>query len=153
MQLSNQLAATLRKWVEISMRRSMRNFILYSKESGLSMSQIGALFQIHRKGTCGVSDIGDDLGITSAAASQMLERLVHQGLIDRSEDPHDRRGKQIILTEKGRRILQEGIQARQGWLDDLANIMTPKEQDQVVAALKIMIEKANQLDSQPELKR
>ncbi len=153
MQSSNQFVVILHRWIEIFMRRSMRNFLLYSKESGLSMSQIGALFQIHRKGTCGVSDIGDDLGITSAAASQMLERLVNQGLIVRSEDPHDRRVKQIILTEKGRKTLQEGIQARQSWLDDLAKIMTPKEQDQVVAALKIMIEKATQLDGQPELKR
>jgi DNA-binding MarR family transcriptional regulator len=152
MQSSNQFVATLHKWIEIFMRRSMRSFILYSKESGLSMSQIGALFQVHRRGTCGVSDIGDGLGITSAAASQMLDRMVQQGLIERSEDPHDRRVKQIILTEKGREILLESIHARQGWLDDLAAMMTPKEQEQIVAALRIMIEKATQLDTQPELK-
>jgi DNA-binding MarR family transcriptional regulator len=144
------LQAALQKWIEAFMRRSMRGFILYSKESGLSMSQLGALFHMYREGTSGVSDLGDDLGITSAAASQMLERLVQQELVVRSEDPHDRRVKQITLTDKGRRVLQESIRARQGWLDDLPRVLSPGEQEQIVAALNILIEKANQLEREPQ---
>jgi DNA-binding MarR family transcriptional regulator len=136
----------LHSWIEIFMRLSMRNFLQFSRDNGFSMSQIGALFRIHSKGTCGVSDIGDDLGITSAAASQMLDRLVQQGLVNRSEDPLDRRGKQIVLTSKGERILKESIQARQGWLDAVAQQLTPQEQQQVVAALNILVEKASLLE-------
>ena len=95
------------------MRHSMHSFILYSKENSLSMSQIGALFQINH-GRSNVSDLSDGLGITNAAASQMLERLVQQELILRSEDPQDRRVKQFVLTGKGCRIMQESLQARQG---------------------------------------
>jgi DNA-binding MarR family transcriptional regulator len=113
------------------------------------MSQFGALMLVHHQGVCGVTDIGDHLGITSAAASQMLERLVHQGIVVRSEDPHDRRVKQIGLTEKGSRILQESIQARQSWLDDLARLLTATEQGQVIAALNILIERAGQLERVP----
>ena len=143
---------TLRKWIEIFMRHSMRNFIHYSKESGLSMSQIGALFHIHR-GASGVSDLGDDLGVTSAAASQMLERLVQSQLILRSEDPHDRRVKQLILTDKGRHILQESLHARQSWLDDLAGALSPAEKDQIITSLNILIDKASQLEQPSELDR
>jgi len=129
------------------MRRSMRGFILYAKTNGLSMSQIGALFHLRKEGACGVSAIGDNLGVTNAAASQMLDRLVRQALIARSEDPHDRRSKHIVLTEKGQRVLHESLQARQGWMDDLAQCLTPQEQDQVLAALNLLIEKADQLES------
>jgi DNA-binding MarR family transcriptional regulator len=146
MQPIDPFVATLQKWIEVFMRRSMRNFICYSKEAGLSMSQIGALFHICR-GASGVSDIGDDLGVTSAAASQMLERLVRQELIVRSEDPQDRRVKQIVLTDKGRQTLQESLQARQGWLDDLANTLSAGEKEQIMAALNILIDKASQLDN------
>ena len=139
----------LHRWVEVFMHRSMRGFILYAKEHGLSMPQIGALFHIHRQGAAGVSDLGLDLGITSAAASQMLERLVQQGLAFRSEDPHDRRVRQITLTEKGLRVLHESLRARQGWLDDLAGRLTPGEQEQVVTTLKILIEKTTQLETDP----
>ena len=137
----------LQSWIDVFMRRSMRNLLLFTKASGLSMSQLGALFHI-LKGTSGVSDIGDDLGISSAAASQMLERLVQQGLISRTEDPRDRRVKQIVLTDKGQQVLQGSLQAGKGWLDELADSLSPAEQEQVAAALNILIAKAAQLEQQ-----
>ena len=127
------------------MRHSMRNFIRYARESGLSMSQFGTLFHLHRMGTAGVTDLGQHLGVTSAAASQMLERLVQQDLILRSEDPTDRRVKQIVLTDNGRQVLDEGIRARQGWLVDLVEILSADEKDQITKALNTLIDKANQL--------
>ena len=139
------LVDSLRKWTEIFMHRSMRNFIRYARESGLSMSQLGALFHIQR-GASGVSDLGDDIGITNAAASQMLERLVQLQLIQRSEDPHDRRVKQIVLTDKGQTVLQESIYARQSWFENLASSLSDSEKGQIVSALNILVDKANQLD-------
>ncbi len=84
MQQTDPLVDTLEKWIEVFMHRSMHDFMGYVRESGLSMPQLGAMFQIHHRGSCGVTDLGDKLGVTSSAASQMLERLVHQGLIQRS---------------------------------------------------------------------
>lgn len=147
MQWSDPFAAILHEWAAVFLHRSMRNFIRYTRDSGLSMSQIGAMFHIHREGCSGVSELGDDLGVTSAAASQMLERLVQQGLVTRSEDPADRRLKKLVLTEKGIQVIQEGMQARQGWLDDLAKTLSDSEKDHVVVALKILIDKAKRLDN------
>ena len=144
MESSELFTATLHEWMTVFMRRSMHNFISYSKEKGLSMSQIGALLRIFRGGKSCVSDIGDNLGVTSAAASQMLERLVQQGLILREEDPDDRRVRQIALTDRGRQILQESLAARQGWLENLAHTLSDSEREQITAALNILIEKANQ---------
>lgn len=145
MLLDDSFITTLQKWVEVSQRRSMRGFLRYARESGLSMSQLGALFHIHRLGSSGVTDLGDHLGVTSAAVSQMLERLVQQGLILRSEDPTDRRVKQIILTDKGRQVLKESVQARQGWVDNLAESMSASEKQQIQAALGTLIDKTTHL--------
>ena len=139
--------AALQEWVAVFMRRSMQSFIRYARQSGLSMSQINALFHIHHAGGRGVTDLGEHLGITNAAVSQLLERLVQQGLILRQEDPQDRRAKKLILTEKGLQTLQEGIHARQGWLHDLADSLSAPEKEQVAAALQILIEKTKRLDT------
>jgi DNA-binding MarR family transcriptional regulator len=149
MQTDDPFVATLQEWVKVFMRRSMRNFFIYSKESGLSMPQIGALFHIYN-GPSGVSDLGDDLGVTSGAASQMLERLVQFQLILRSEDPHDRRFKHLVLTEKGRRTLDESIHAREGWLEELANNLSADEKEQVTAALRVLIEKSKLFEEKSE---
>jgi DNA-binding MarR family transcriptional regulator len=145
MRAADPLVITLQEWIEVSMHRSIRDVICYAREGGLSMSQLGALFHIHRRGTSGVTDLGDHLGVTSAAASQMLDRLVQQGLILRSEDPSDRRVKQIILTDKGLQVLQESIRARQGWLYDLAETLSDSEQAAIIEALNILTDKANRL--------
>ena len=104
MEQADPFVDTLQKWMEVSMHRSIRHFLCYARGHGLSMSQLGALLLIHRRGGCGVTDLGDALGVTSSAASQMLERLVQQDLVLRLEDPSDRRVKQIVLTDKGSQV-------------------------------------------------
>ena len=136
---ANLFVETTHEWIELFMRRSMQNLIQYTRKSGLSMSQIGALFHIHKQGSSAVSDLGEHLGVTNAAASQMLDRLVQQELILRSEDPTDRRVKQIILTDKGREVLKDGIHAREKWLAEIDQTLSEMEKDQIVKALKIMI--------------
>jgi DNA-binding MarR family transcriptional regulator len=141
--------ASLREFMGTFMRRSMRNFIFFVKERELSMSQIGALFQINR-GCGGVSEIGDVLGVTSAAASQILQRLVEQGYVLRSENPLDRRSKQIMLTDKGAQLIRDALAARQGWLDELPSTLSDVEKAQITAALNILITKVDQLEKQAE---
>ena len=142
---SDPFVATLQEWLEVSMRRSMRYFIRYARKSGLSMSHLGAMFHIHRKGSSGVTELGDHLGVTSAAASQMLERLVQQELILRTEDPKDRRVKQIVLTDTGHQVLEESIHAHHGWLDDLAETLSDGEKETIMAALNLLIAGVNHL--------
>ncbi len=150
---ANQLIKALREWTGASMQRSMQAFIHYIKDQNLSMSQIGALFYINRKGSCGVSDIGEDLGISRAAASQMLDRLVQQGLVHRTEDPEDRRAKRIQLTERGHEIIHGTVEARMEWYGNLAASLTSEERKATTAALNILTEKTKELDRKtPEKK-
>jgi DNA-binding MarR family transcriptional regulator len=142
--MTQELTKTLQDWIEVFMRRSMHNVLFFAKENNISMSQMGALMNIHRHRGCSVSDISDELGVTSAAASQMLERLVQQGVIERTEDPNDRRAKQIALTDKGYQLLHESFRARYAWLNELAGSFTPAEQELIQTALRLLLEKTRQ---------
>lgn len=143
----DDLTAALRDWIEVFMHRSMGGFVCFAKAHGLSMSQMGALFHMSRRESTGVSDIGDNLGVTSAAASQMLDRLVQQGLIVRTEDPSDRRSKRIALTEKGQDFIHSITEARHRWFASLAGAMSTKERAVVIEGLRILIEKSAATES------
>ena len=146
--MSNQtssLTSTFLAWIELFMHRSMRSFVRYARGRGLSMSQMATLFQISHRGRLAVSDIGESLGVTNAAASQLLDRLVQQELVLRSENPQDRREKQLVLTELGRQVLLESARSRQVWLERLAATLTPEEQATVSEALEILMAHINQL--------
>ncbi len=149
MQFTDTLVAALQEWFGIFRRRMMGSLFIYVRDNGLTMAQLGAMFHIHQKGACGVSDIGNDLGVTNSAASQMLERLVQLKLITRTENPTDRRVKQIVLTDKGSQILQESSSANQDWLEELVQTMAAEEQEQVRSALVLLIDKAHRLESNP----
>lgn len=135
-----QLVDALRAWEKVSMAASMRAFLQYAKEHGLSVPQIGALMRISHRGACGVSDLGDELGVTNAAASQMLERLVQGGLVERREDPDDRRAKRIALTERGSRLVQGTVEMRLRQFAELADRLDPPARTRAAAALRTLVE-------------
>jgi DNA-binding MarR family transcriptional regulator len=144
--MTNQLNTTLLQWMQVVMRHSMRNLILFTKDRNSSMAMINALFRVHYKGKCGVSDLGDHLGVSNAAASQMLEKMVQQGLVARIEDPQDRRNKLISLTPEGNVLVRESMEARQGWLTELVDLLSPAEQEQIQTSLQLLIDKTATLD-------
>jgi len=136
------LNEVLQEWSEVFMHRSMRDFKRFMDESGLSASQANALMRLYHEGACGVSDIGIQLGFTNAAASQMVERLVQMGLVERSEQPTDRRVKQLSLTANGRALVERGISARRAWMETLTVKLAPEQQAMVAQALVLLTEAA-----------
>lgn len=127
------------------MDRSIRGYIHYVREKGLRMSALGTLHHLKMGGHVGVSNLGDHLGISNAAASQMLDRLVEEGMISRTEDPDDRRMKRITITDSGINILEEAVKARLNWLNDLEEKFSDEEKDQIAAALRLMISKTQEI--------
>ena len=141
------LTSVLRSWSEVFMRRSMHDFMRFSRQSGLSMTQISVLFRLHYGGACGVSDLGDHLGVSNAAASQMVDRLVGMDLLKRSEDPVDRRVKTLALTPKGTALVLDSIEARRRWMEDLTTALAPDQEQHIVAALTMLTQAALKLES------
>jgi DNA-binding MarR family transcriptional regulator len=143
---NDDFVTTFHEWIEIFMHRSMRGHMHYARKKGLSRSMLGTLFLLNHRGNVGVTVLGEHLGVSSAAASQMLERLVDEGWIQRAEDPKDRRMKKITLTNKGCAILKESIDARLGWIEELAANFSSEEEEQITSALKLMIDKSRIID-------
>lgn len=141
-----QFTQVLHEWAEVFMHRSMGDFKRFMDESGLSPSQVSTLMHLHYGRQCGVSDIGQHLGVTNAAASQMVERMVQQGLFTRTEDADDRRVKQIAITPRGQALVTAGIEARRRWLEELTTTLTPQEQEAIIAALQLLTQAARRLE-------
>ncbi|KAF0108864.1 MAG: transcriptional regulator MarR family [Anaerolineaceae bacterium] len=141
-----QFSDTIREWAEVFMHRSMRDFKRFMNDSGLSFTQVNLLMRLYHGGKIGVSELGGHLGITNAAASQAIDRLVKDGLIERSEDPQDRRAKRLTLTEEGHALIARGIETRGQWIAGLTEAFTPEQQAMIVSALTLLTEAARKTD-------
>ena len=144
-----QFTKSIHEWMDVFMHRSKRGWSLFVKSTGLSMPQFSVLMQLHHKGACGMSEISERFEVTPAAASQLVDKLVQGGYIVREEDPNDRRAKLLNLTDTGRDLIQQGMDERHLWLDQLSGRMTEAERIQVSEALDILTRVATDLEAEP----
>lgn len=143
---SVQISKSLREWVEATTHRAMRDQSRYVKSLGFSMPQFFMLMQVYHKKQCGISDLSDHMEITAAAVSQTVEKLVQSGLLDRAEDPSDRRAKQVTLSAKGSELIEKSIAERFRWVDKLTAKLGADERKKVSEALAILTIAAKNVD-------
>ena len=110
------------------------------------MPQLSMMMQLYHRGACGMSRVSERFEITPAAASQLVDRLVQSGYLVREEDPNDRRAKLLNLTAKGRDLIEQGIEERYRWVEDLAGKLPAEERTRVSEALDILTRAAHDLE-------
>ncbi|GBC93754.1 putative HTH-type transcriptional regulator YusO [bacterium HR15] len=81
-------------------------------EAEITYSQMQALryLRTHRRVTVG--DLAEGLNISYPSATNMVHRLEKKGLIRRIANPRDRRQVGLILTDEGRRLIEQIDQER-----------------------------------------
>ncbi len=94
--------------------------------TGLHRGASGARLRPSRGiGSAGASiaEIGEHLGVTKQAASQLVDELLRRGYVMSSPHPRDARAKLITLTEQGwavtRAADEASIEAVRAWVDVL----------------------------------
>ena len=145
--MSKSINQPLREWMDVFMHRSMRGWNQFAKSTGLSMPQFSILMQLHHKGPCGMSQISERFDVSAAAASQLVDKLVQGGYIERAEDLKDRRAKVLQIAPKGKDLIDAGVAERHRWLDDLVKTLSVDEKVKVNEALVILTTTAKKIES------
>jgi DNA-binding MarR family transcriptional regulator len=56
-----------------------------------------------------LTELAERIGVTKQAIGPLVDDLEHEGVVERVEDPRDRRAKRIRWTRKGQRALLHGL--------------------------------------------
>ena len=143
---TTQFSKTVRQWMDAFMHRSMGGWARFVKSSGFSMPQFMILMHAHYKVSCGITNLSEKMEISTAAVSQLVDKLVHADLLIRTEDPNDRRAKQVALSPKGKELIERGIEERYRWVEGLEANLSDEEKNKVSEALAILIRAAEPLE-------
>lgn len=135
---THEVREAIRRWAKEFMHRSMTETRRFLEEYNLSFPQMSVLMWIYRGGGCRVSDLGAQMGVTNAAASQLVERLVQAGLVRRASDPTDRRVRRLELTPEGLALVERAIAAREAWIERALERLSPAQRRQVAEALDVL---------------
>jgi len=143
---SSDATQVLIDWLAVFMRRSVHDMLQFNKVSGLSLAQLNILMWLHYHKPCEVTYLAEIMQVSPAAASQMVERMVQEGMVQRVESLSDRRTRQVHLTDLGKKVVEETIDARQSWINDLVITLSEEEKIAVVKLLGGLIEKAKSME-------
>ncbi|MCC6643641.1 MarR family transcriptional regulator [Candidatus Peregrinibacteria bacterium] len=70
-------------------------------------AQMGVLFFLSHDQNSGVKEMGKCMGMSTSAATQLVNGLVEQGYVSRKPDLKDRRKVALVITAKARKIIQK----------------------------------------------
>jgi len=108
------------------------------REPSLSVPQFRVLAFLGRNPQASLSRVAEHIGITRATASTMVDRLVQRELVDRQEDPQERRQIMLKLTQMGSDRLEEMRNTTRQKIADLLDELTPEELGHVTFGLTLL---------------
>jgi DNA-binding MarR family transcriptional regulator len=88
--------------------RLLRNYIdQRAKSRGTTRAQWIVLFRLRAQEGLSQVDLADVLELQPISLVRLLDRLVEHGLLERRNDPRDRRANRLFLTPAGRRLVDD----------------------------------------------
>ena len=105
-------------------------------DTTVSVPQLRVLVILSVHDRLNLSGVADRLGVNASNASRTCDQLVRLGLVDRQEDPHDRRHLSLALARPGRGLLDDVMRRREAILAGVVATMKPQDQRDLMAALE-----------------
>ena len=100
----------------------------------LTTTQLAALEFVSGPRT--ISAVASFLGLSLPATSQMIQKLVHRGLVRRSEGVSDRREKAVVLSARGKALLAKIAAARSARFTASISVLPPRTAARLRGALR-----------------
>ena len=108
-------------------------------ELDLTLTQVKALVALSQHELT-VKELAERLGLSLPGASRAVDALVSRGLLDRREDPHDRRQKRLTSTDAGRDALRRLDEARLAGIEAFAATLPPAQRKRLSGALRPILD-------------
>ncbi|WNB92168.1 MarR family transcriptional regulator [Bacillus sp. NEB1478] len=102
----------------------------------LTATKYSVLKYLFNKQKCMVVDISNTMGLTSGAATTLLNQLEDVGLICRYRDEKDRRVVWIKLSEEGDSLISAIVEKNNQFWAKMLSILTKEEQNEYIRLLK-----------------
>lgn len=117
-----EIAQLMVSWTSISMSLSQGKHFSQNlrqvSDLGLTMPMFVALNVIAFDGRQTMTTLVEHLALSTSATSHMIQRLVELGLVERRDNPDDRRQKVLALTDDGGALVGAMMRSRFAELKD-----------------------------------
>lgn len=107
----------------------------------LPLAQLRLCTLLLHEGRRTMSQIGEDLGISVSAVTQMADRLEKAGMVERVAEPGgDRRTRHLQLTRHGDDLMRSRREERRRRAGDVLRHLPPEKRTAISEALDALLE-------------
>jgi DNA-binding MarR family transcriptional regulator len=132
MNKNEELLVALRKVIRAIDMRSRQ----LSKEVGLTGPQLLILQKVGKQSGVMVREIADDINLSSATVTNILDRMEAKKLIERIRSTEDKRKVGVFITDEGKQALSTAPMPLQEHFTARFNGLEEWEQSQMVSTLQ-----------------
>lgn len=145
----DRLAATFEDFLGRCVGMTEINEVDRLLELELSMSQTKSIFVLSQADEpMPITALAVRLGLSAATAGRTVDQLVRADLVERHEDPADRRVKLVTITPAGREIAEQHFEAHRATMRGLFTRLSDAEADRLSDALQPLIAAVDQTTHQ-----
>jgi DNA-binding MarR family transcriptional regulator len=126
---ADDLLEELTNWAPHDRLRAFRTW----HRGSLSLIHLTVLALLEAEGPLSMSRIAEELDVSHASATGIVDRMEQRGIVERQQAPEDRRVVLIRITEAGVAVSRELVARRR---DQLRRILGELSDDEVAAFLK-----------------
>jgi len=129
----------LRIWLRLLtctqlIERQVRSRLREQFSSTLPRFDLMSQLERHREGLK-MNELSRMLMVTGGNVTAIVDQLENEGLVERLDEPADRRAFRIRLTRAGERAFAEMARAHEGWVVELLAGLSRREQDDLLKLL------------------
>jgi DNA-binding MarR family transcriptional regulator len=117
----------------------LRETSQYSHEDRVFMFRIPLLLT-QRDTPPTMGELSAELGIPMSSATRMADWLVRAKIVERCNDPHDRRVVRLCITDNGRELIRIGGHFMKARILQLLNHFSPEEQGELLRLMTKLID-------------
>ncbi|MFH1339450.1 MAG: MarR family transcriptional regulator [Candidatus Omnitrophota bacterium] len=125
-------------WLVPKLLRGLRAGFIASPQ--VTTSQMVTLIRIYEKATTRLGNLSREMRVSPPTITGVVDRLVRNGYLRRTQDEEDRRAVNVGLTDKGKKFVEKILsEINKRWYKILARL-TEEERENYLRILKRIVE-------------
>ncbi|WP_026576143.1 MarR family winged helix-turn-helix transcriptional regulator [Bacillus sp. UNC438CL73TsuS30] len=128
----------------LAINKAIKRLIKFDADKlGLTTVQLKAIYKLATNPNISLGELAEKLRMTNSTASNVIERLVQMGLVERVIPPENRRVVSIHLTEKGKSVLDQFHSSDSIFINKMNDVLDLPEEDvsELLRLQKIVLQK------------
>jgi DNA-binding MarR family transcriptional regulator len=107
-------------------------------DRGMTLPRFDVLAALDRHGEMNMGALSQALLVSNGNVTQLVQKLVRDGLVEMHKPPQDRRASIVRLTPEGRQLFSRLARSHQDWIDQLLGGLDFTQRERLYVALGVL---------------